>query len=124
MKTPTEKSRVGREGEDLACFYLEGLHYQVLERNFRTRFGEIDIIAREKKALIFIEVKTRRSQSYGLPAEGVGRKKCQNLSRAAQYYITKHHLEDNEARFDLVAIRFSEKGPIFELIKNAFEFSI
>lgn len=79
LKSLMEKSIVGKKGEDLACSYLENLHYQILERNFHTRFGEIDIIAREKKALIFVEVKTRRSQSYGSPAESVGRKNARTF---------------------------------------------
>ncbi|MEO5761847.1 MAG: YraN family protein [Vicinamibacteria bacterium] len=96
--------RRGSAGEDAAFAYLIGLGYVVLERNFKTRFGEIDIIARDQKTLVFVEVKRRENTDHGTAAEFVTRSKMRKVVGAARIYTARHGLSDNLIRFDVVAI--------------------
>ena len=108
---------IGSEKEQLAKEYLEKQGYQILECNFSSRYGEIDIIAKEEKWIVFLEVKYRRSLSNGYPAEAVDQRKRQRIYRTAQYYLYKNRLPDNTpCRFDVVAIL----GDKLELIKDGF----
>lgn len=103
--------------EQLAGEYLKGKGYRILEINFYSRFGEIDIIAMDGDYLVFLEVKYRKSASAGYPAEAVGKEKQERIYRAAQYYLYKRGLpSDTPCRFDVAAIR----GDEITLIKNAF----
>ena len=119
---PTTRSNLGKIGEALACNYLRRCGYSILDRNYRTKIGEIDIVAQDGKILVFVEVKTRRSDSYGLPEESINIKKMHKLTRLAQLYIRNKRLYSAEARFDVVSIlipsRFGKKT--IRLIKNAF----
>lgn len=84
------RSRInlGKYGEDLACHYLQGQGYEILARNFRChRFGEIDIIARKRSVISFIEVKTRSSTRFGRPIEAVTVMKQRKIHRCAEYYL-------------------------------------
>ena len=84
----TSTRSLGRYGEDLACKYLQAKGYKILKRNFRCRrFGEIDIVASKAEVLSFIEVKTRASLRYGMPAEAVTLAKQRKIYRVAQYYL-------------------------------------
>lgn len=113
---------LGGEGEDIAVRHLCENGYTVLERNFRNRSGEIDIIAKESDFLVFIEVKTRRSDLHGSPAEAVTHRKQHQISKVALYYLTRHNLFDHEARFDVVTVLIkNNQPPHIEIIKNAFE---
>lgn len=85
-----EKGIIGKLGEDRACAYLESCGYRIIDRNFRCRAGEIDIIAASGNTICFAEVKTRRSLSFGLPREAVGRTKKARIKRAAAYYLLCH----------------------------------
>jgi len=98
------KRAVGNLGESLACAHLEQKGIVVLERNFRCPAGEIDIIAREKRTLLFIEVKARSSLRYGRPAEAVNRAKQLKILRSAQLYLTAHGNEDTPVRFDVIEV--------------------
>ena len=86
-KKVTKKRRIGNEGEDLACKFLISNGYTVIERNFSCKIGEIDIIAIKDKTLAFIEVKSRKSISCGLPCQAVNRGKQLRIKRSAEYYI-------------------------------------
>ena len=109
----------GKYGEDLACLYLQKMGYKIIERNFRIRGGEIDIIARDGKTLVYIEVKTRSSHKFGLPEESVNYYKIKFLERAAKFYrLQRSNLPDLE-RIDVVSIDLSGSKPIIKLIKNA-----
>ncbi len=93
-------------------------------RNYRTKLGEIDIIAEEKGTLVFVEVKTRRGHQCGHPFEAVTPAKCRQISRVALEYLAETGREGQSARFDVVAISFSgEAVPVIELVKNAFDLS-
>ena len=83
------KKQFGNVGEDIAADYLEKNEYIILERNFYCRQGEIDIIARDKKEIVFIEVKSRSDIGYGIPSEAVDKQKIRHLYKAAKYFLYK-----------------------------------
>jgi putative endonuclease len=111
----------GETGESLAAAYLARNGYQIVARNYRCCFGEIDIVAREGKTLVFIEVKSRRSEAYGDPQLAVGPAKQKKISRIALHYLSQANLPPSPARFDVVAVKFLPEGTRVELIRNAFE---
>ena len=103
------RRREGAFYERLAADYLTRKGMDILERNFRCRLGEIDLIAREDKCLVFVEVKYRRSRSHGLPEEAVGPAKIRTIYRVADYYRMTHRIaETKPIRFDLLAIEGEE----------------
>jgi putative endonuclease len=113
---------LGYKGEDLAVRYLRKKGFKVIERNYHCPWGEIDLIAREKDILVFVEIKARSSSEFGLPQEAVDRFKQKKLSQVARAYMAERHLdEDIAARFDVVAIHLTPSGPAIELIKDAFQ---
>ena len=115
---------VGRQGEVLACQYLARHGYRVLVKNYRTKLGEVDIIAEERGTLVFVEVKSRRGHQCGHPFEAVTPAKCRQISKVALEYLAETGREGHPARFDVVAISFAgEAAPVIELVKNAFELS-
>lgn len=119
---PGSKADTGRQGEKEARDFLKKKGYRILQSNYRVRFGEIDIIARDKDTLCFVEVKTRNSWAFGSPFEAVMESKQRKISFVAAYYLKAHNLPDTKARFDIVAV-VRESGYVrCELIKNAFEF--
>jgi putative endonuclease len=118
-----ERKWTGRQGEELAAAHLAREGYQIIARNYRCPFGEIDIIAREGKTLVFVEVKSRRSDSYGDPQQAVDRRKQKKISKIALHYLSQHHLANHPARFDVVAVRLSPGSSSVELIRSAFDLS-
>jgi len=113
--------RTGKLGEQMAAAYLQEAGYQILERNYRCPFGEIDIIAREDDTLVFVEVKSRRSENFGLPQLAVGPDKQRRISKISLYYLQSHRLDAENVRFDVVAILLRPENSSIELIKDAFE---
>ncbi|OGF99849.1 hypothetical protein A2Y99_03065 [Candidatus Gottesmanbacteria bacterium RBG_13_37_7] len=112
-------SVIGYIGEEQAASYLTGKGYQIIGRNFRTKFGEIDIIALKEKTLCFVEVKTRTSDFFGKPEEAVTPRKIGRMNKAAQYYIYKKEPIFKSVRYDLVSIDFSDsKKSILTHYKN------
>ena len=116
-----ERLSLGKMGEDLAIDQLRALKYKIIERNFRCALGEIDIIAREKDTLVFVEVKTRRTRDFEGPAAAVNQRKQRQLSRVALTYLNQKKLAETPARFDVVAVELIPPGPRIEVIRNAFE---
>ena len=112
----------GEKGETIAAAYLKKNGYRILETNFRCSLGEIDIIARDKEELVFVEVKTRKSLDLGYPEQAVGIKKQKKISQLALFYLQKKNLINAKARFDVVAVTMSETSNEVKLIKNAFDF--
>jgi putative endonuclease len=112
---------VGKAGEDVAVQYLCQQGYQILERNYRCRLGEIDLIARDGKTLAFIEVKTRRSQRFGPAAAAVTLEKQRHLIKASQVYLMQKREAHALCRFDVVTIEMDAQTPRIELIKDAFQ---
>jgi putative endonuclease len=111
---------LGRSGEDRAARHLAGLGYRVLERNYRTPQGEIDLIALDGDTVVFVEVKTRTSDSFGAPELAVNPTKQQRMVKAALGYLKQKKLHQMACRFDVVAISGREAGQV-ELIRHAFE---
>jgi len=112
---------IGALGEKIAAEYLAGVGYVIRERNFRTREGEIDIIAEKDDYLVFIEVRTRRSHSFGTPEESVTAKKKERLIALAQAYMEGRIDLPPSWRIDVVALELTRDGKVsrLELIENA-----
>ena len=122
MTPPADRISLGKSGEDYACRELERRGYAVLARRFRTRVGEIDIIARDGDAIVFIEVKARRSTRYGEPFEAVDGRKQRKLVRMAAEYVFRFGLGNAGCRFDVVSVLFGEGlRPRIEIVRNAFD---
>lgn len=111
----------GYEGEQLAARHLKRLGYRIVCRNYRCPLGEIDIIARHRGVLVFVEVKSRRSEAFGSPKLAVTPAKQHKLSQVAWHYLQKNNLTEINARFDVVTISGTKSSPHFEVIENAFE---
>jgi putative endonuclease len=115
------RSSLGKEGEGLARQFLRQKGYKVIESNYRSPLGEIDIIAREGKTLAFVEVKIRRSPAFGPAKYAVGQRKQRKLSQVALSYLNHYGLNQVPARFDVVAIDLLDGRQEIELITNAFD---
>jgi putative endonuclease len=98
------KDVLGREGEDIAAAYLERIGMEVLDRNYRCRIGEIDIVARDGSCLVVCEVKTRRSTAYGSPVEAVGPRELTRMRHLALHWLDDHCVHAPSIRFDVVGI--------------------
>jgi putative endonuclease len=114
------KKLLGREGEDLAARFLIKRGYRILERNYGTRSGEIDLIALHDGAVVFVEVKTRSNNAFGAPELAVTPRKQQRMVKAALAYIKFKKLHQVPCRFDVVAITTAAEQEV-EHIQNAFE---
>ena len=114
---------IGALGEKIAAEHLTGLGYVIRERNFRSREGEIDIIAEKDDSLVFVEVRTRRSHSYGTPEESVTARKKEKLIALAQAYMEGRDDLPPSWRIDVVAVELGPKGRLsrLELIENAVD---
>lgn len=110
----------GRIGEDLAVEYLTKKGYHILQRNFRFDRGEIDIVAQQGEELIFVEVKARRTVSYGEPEDALTPAKCEQIRRVAEGYMMEHDINGVSPRFDVVAIMLDEKTPVIRHLEDAF----
>ena len=115
------KQILGNSGEAEAVKYLKKMKYKILELNFRNKLGEIDIIAEDKGTIVFIEVKTRQTISFGSPKEAITKNKQRNISMVALSWLKAKKKSDVKARFDVISIIFNKKVLDVELIKNAFE---
>ena len=112
----------GKNGEDLAVSCLLKQGYKIIERNYRTKLGEIDIIADCKGCVCFVEVRAKNSLSFGAPEETIIKRKQLQISKAALLYIKKYKLQDKSCRFDVVSIEGVDRPmPEVRLIENAFE---
>ncbi|HDR14171.1 MAG TPA: YraN family protein [Desulfobacteraceae bacterium] len=116
-----ERLELGMRGEQLAVEKLKGLGYKVLERNYRCPFGEIDLIARHHKTLVFVEIKTRRGRPLAYAKEAVNAGKRRRLSKTALAYMKANGACDSSARFDVVAVSLINGPPEVEVVTDAFE---
>ena len=114
---------LGKLGEDLACEELRRRGYTILDRRFRTRCGELDIIARDGAVLVFVEVRARSSGNFGHPFESITWQKRHRLSRMAAAYMCQRRLPDSACRFDVVGVTGTAGGTFtIEVLKSAFDF--
>ena len=119
-----DRKRTGKKGEDIAVAYLISRGYRIVERNYKCPLGEIDIVARDGDEIVFVEVKSRKSEEFGDPQLAVGLKKQKKVSRISLAYLKEKHLYPCNARFDVVAIKMLPDGSTVELIQNAFELAV
>lgn len=121
----TEKRlKLGRDGEEAAAAFLKKRGYRIIEKNFRAKAGEIDIIAEKASTLVFIEVKARVSHEFGHPFHAITPAKQRKIIQAAQSFIAKHRLLENPVRFDAVGVTRdpgNSKSFQVELLENAFQ---
>jgi len=121
VKSKQRPYDLGKSGEEIALHYLEDKKYKIIARGFRLFRGEIDIIAFDRKTLVFVEVKTRKSRDFGLPEESVTPSKQRQIRKIAQGFLAKNNFQDVECRFDVISLSFNEnKGYSVRHIKNAF----
>ena len=123
------KKKLGAQGEQIAINYLHNRGYHILERNYRNKLGEIDIIAKHGNDLVFIEVKTRSDNMFGSPLEAVTSAKQRQLAKVALEYLSRQNCLDQPARFDVVGILLRAKPEAqsqeakIELVQHAFALS-
>ena len=115
------KRKLGAKVEQLVCEYLSSHGFMILQMNYHCKQGEVDIIAKDDEYIVFIEVKYRNSIKYGTPQEAVGIAKQRRISKAAQYYLYSHRLDESTpVRFDVAAVLENK----ITYYKNAFEFVV
>jgi putative endonuclease len=112
---------LGKLGEELACRELERRGYAILARRYRQRMGEIDIIARDGRTLVFVEVKARDGRLFGEAADAVTWWKRRRIVQVALDYVTRRRLERQPCRFDVVSIHFDTGEPVVQVFQNAFD---
>lgn len=113
---------LGDRGEAAACGFLKEKGYEILERNYRCKLGEIDVIARRGGRLAFIEIKTRTSDRFGTPQEAVDLRKQEKIFKISQWYLKDKKLEKTPVAFDVIAVLWKEgRAPEMRLITDAFE---
>lgn len=119
----SERIDTGKQGELIALKYLKKNGYSILDTNYRTRYGEVDIIGKRKDCLVFFEVRTKRNLSFGYPEESISTKKASHLRAAAYYYIRSHQKLPESWRIDLIAIELDDKmkAKRIEVIESAVE---
>jgi len=120
------KKQKGKIGENVACKYLEENNYHIIDRNFRCKQGEIDIIAcdRTKNELVFFEIKLRSSLKYGMPSEAVLEEKQNRILKTAKYYEYKNKIKNTPIRFDVIEVFLLNSHFKINHIKDAFISSI
>jgi putative endonuclease len=113
---------LGKRGEDVASAALRGAGYRILEHNYRCPLGEVDIVARKGRTVVFVEVKSESGRRGILPKERVNRRKQAKLTRVAQFYLKQKKLYGFSARFDVVQVGFEcDDRPAVDILPNAFE---
>ena len=124
VTTPFKPQPLGLRGEEAAARYLKKLGYIIVARGHRDNIGELDLVAVDGRTVVFIEVKTRTSHDAGHPADAVDEAKQHRLTRLALSYMKRHDLLECQARFDVIAITWPDRGrPTIEHFQNAFEAS-
>ena len=121
FKVPTVNLEFGKVAENTATKFLKAKGYKILERNYKNKFGEIDIIALQEGVICFVEVKARHSLNLGLPQEAVTSSKQRQISRVAVSYLKSKKLLERPARFDVLALLYVGSQPEISLITDAFE---
>ena len=117
-----DRKELGQRAEDLACEYLSNQGLTVVERNYYIRGGELDIVALDGEMVVFVEVRSKSSQQYGLPEETISVKKRQFLYRAAEQYLTKNEWLERNCRFDVISVLFEAENVQIKWYKDAFSY--
>lgn len=111
---------LGKSGENKAVKFLKDKGYEILLRNYRTKIGEIDLIAKDRNIVCFIEVKTRSDNKFGLPVESITSTKQRQIIKTATVYLKENNLLEKRVRFDVVSVVGRGEEEKIEVIKNAF----
>jgi putative endonuclease len=122
ITTIRKEDSTGARGEEIAVKFLKKNGYKILQRNYSTKFGEIDVIGYDHGTISFVEVKARQSEEFGPPELAVTQTKKNHIIKTARKYITENKLEEISCRFDVVSVRLSstDKSQEVRLLKNAF----
>ena len=122
QKEPGGRNALGKHAEDIGAAWLASRGMRIIERNYRCPIGEIDLIGQINGTLVIVEIRSRRSESWGTPAESVTIRKRQKLRKVAAWYLSQHGKTDEACRFDVLGILFDEKGSArkVEWIPDAF----
>lgn len=123
VTSKTDNKKTGNLGEDIAAQFLEDKGFRIIQRNFRySTFGEIDIIARQNEYLVFVEVKTYKTEEFGEPFLLVNRKKQEKIRKLAQIFMLQKKITDTDCRFDVIGIKIGkvDSGNLINHIDNAF----
>ena len=112
---------LGSWGEESALKFLKSKGYKILAKNYKSNLGEIDIVARDKDTICFVEVKTRSSDKFGLPQEALSNFKQRQIAKTALSFLKENKLLDKKARFDVIALTYQGDSPKIDLIRDAFE---
>ncbi|MAO66442.1 MAG: YraN family protein [Balneola sp.] len=119
--TKRTKRDIGNEGEDLACAYLESKGWRILERNYFFEHAEVDIVAYDDTAIVFVEVKFRSSTEFGHPIEYVTEEKVKNVFKASEAWMYERKMDGSPMRFDIIGIvQKNNEAPEFKHIEDAF----
>jgi len=118
---PDGRQTLGLSGEDLACAELRRRGYAIVERRYRTRFGEIDIVARDRETWVFVEVKTRVGRDFGDGADAVTEMKQRRVAQMAVDFVSRRGLHDQPCRFDVVVVSVADGPPRVDVYENAFD---
>jgi putative endonuclease len=116
-----ERQAFGKTGEELAVAELERRGYAIVARRYRTKHGEIDIVARDGETMVFVEVKARATAEFGTAAEAVTRRKQRQLALMATDYVARNHITNSACRFDVVAIDGTGETAVITVYPNAFD---
>lgn len=111
----TYQKRIGKIGEQIAADYLADIGYQLLDRNFNVPYGEIDLVAFEAEMVVFVEVKTRTSKSFGLPEDSVTPAKLEKMHNAAVLWLQAHPEAPDDWRIDVIAILIDQHHHVLDL---------
>ncbi len=114
------KRKTGLQGENLAAAYLESIGYKILVRNYRNRFGEIDIIALDKGVLVFVEVKFRNNRRFGLPEDAVNKKKIEKIKKVGYLFWRTEFPDISKLRVDVVSILREDSSLSVKITKNVY----
>lgn len=124
MTTVDPRKRFGQAGESAAEEYLRRKGYRIVARNLRSPAGELDLVAEDGRVLVFVEVKARRTDSFGGAIHAVHQRKQKKLIQLAAQYLARHHIKDRLCRFDVVLLQDTDAvASRIEHIQNAFEVS-
>ena len=117
------RSKIGKNGETIAENFLKKRGFFILEKNYKTPFGEIDIIAKNGTEIVFFEVKTRVSEKFGTPLEAINTEKKKHILKNCLYFIKKNRQENQPCRIDAIGIKLNAKGDleILKHVRNAIE---
>ena len=115
------KKIIGSLGEKLAVKYLENKGYKIIDVNFYCKYGEIDIVAKFERMVVFIEVKTRTSLKHGFPIDGVNHKKIIHIRNSARYYLYKNKIFNFDIRFDVIEVYLKKSKYVINHIKDIIQ---